>query len=68
MIPEIEDKRSTVVSALRRNLHLALRRRTWRFKRNARLNELLPQEPVLRSHTVWGSMLPLVLALLLFRV
>lgn len=66
MIPEIENK-NTVVSLFRRNLHLALRRRTWRFKRNARLNELLPQEPVRRSHNVWASMVPLLVALLLCR-
>ncbi len=68
MIPEIEEKKSTVVTTLRRNLHLALRRRTWRFKQNARLNELLPQQPVHRSHSVWSSVLPLLLALLVFRV
>ena len=42
MIPEIENE-NTVVSALRRNLHLALRRRTYSFKLNSRLNDLLPQ-------------------------
>ena len=64
MIPEIENE-NTVVSALRRNLHLALRRRTYRFKKNARLNELLPQEPVRRSHTISGAALPMLLALLM---
>ena len=67
MIPEIENQNS-VVSIFRRNLHLSLRRRTWRFKRNARLNELLPQEPVRRSHSVWASVAPLLVALLLSRV
>lgn len=52
MIPEFEDN-TTVVATLRRNLHLALRRRTWSFKRNARLNELLPPVvPVRRQHTL----------------
>lgn len=64
MIPEIENE-NTVVSALRRNLHLALRRRTFSFKQNARLNDLLPQEPVRRPHTLWGATLPLLLALLM---
>lgn len=67
MIPEIEENKSTVVTILRRNLHLALRRRTWRFRRNDRLNELLPQEPVQRSHHVLQGVLPLVLALILSR-
>ncbi len=65
MIPEIEDKKSTVVTALRRNLHLALRRRTWRFRQNGRLNELMPQQPVPRTHTLWTSVLPALVALLL---
>ena len=64
MIPEIENE-NTVVSALRRNLHLALRRRTFSFKQNARLNDLLPQEPVRRPHTLWGAAVPLLLALLM---
>lgn len=64
MIPEIENE-NTVVSALRRNLHLALRRRTFSFKQNARLNALLPQEPVRRPHTLWGAAVPLLLALLI---
>lgn len=64
MIPEIENE-NTVVSALRRNLHLALRRRTFSFKQNTRLNTLLPQEPVRRPHTLWGAALPLLLALLM---
>ena len=64
MIPEIENE-NTVVSALRRNLHLALRRRTYSFKQNARLNALLPQESVRRPHTLWGATLPLLLALLM---
>ncbi len=64
MIPEIENE-NTVVSALRRNLHLALRRRTFSFKQNSRLNDLLPQEPVRRQHTLWGATLPLLLALLM---
>lgn len=66
MIPEIEEKNS-IVSTLRRNLHLATRRRTWRFKRNARLNELLPQEPVRRRHTLWNALLPALVAILLCR-
>ncbi len=66
MIPEIENE-NTVVSALRRNLHLALRRRTWRFKRNAHLDELLPQKPVRRHHTVWAAVVPSLLALLMLR-
>ena len=64
MIPEIENE-NTVVSALRRNLHLALRRRTYSFKQNARLNALLPQKPVRRTLTLWGAALPLLLALLM---
>ena len=64
MIPEIENE-NNVVSSLRRNLHLALRRRTYSFKQNARLNDLLPQEPVRRPHTLWGAALPLLLALLM---
>lgn len=67
MIPEIETQ-NTVVSALRRNLHLALRRRTWRFKRNAHLEELLPQKPVRRHHTLWTAIVPAVLALIMCRV
>lgn len=66
MIPEMENENSVVLS-LRRNLHLALRRRTWCFKRNARLNELLPQETVQRTHTVWSCVAPALVALLLFR-
>lgn len=66
MIPEFENK-ATVVATLRHNLHLALRRRTWRFKRNARLNELLPQQPVRRRHTLWSIALPVLLPLLLLR-
>lgn len=66
MIPEFENN-TTVVSTLRHNLHLALRRRTWRFKRNARLNELLPQQPVRRRHTLWSTALPMLLALLMLR-
>ena len=64
MIPEIENE-NTVVSVLRRNLRLALRRRTYSFKQNARLNDLLPQEPVRRPHTLWGAAVPLLLALLM---
>ncbi len=64
MIPDIENE-NTVVSALRRNLHLALRRRTYSFRQNARLNELLPQKPIRRSHTLWSSVMPLLLALLM---
>lgn len=66
MIPEIEHK-STVVSSLRLHLHLAMRRRTWRFKRNARLNELMPQKAVRRPHSLLSSVAPLLLALLLCR-
>lgn len=66
MIPETEHK-STVVSALRLHLHLAMRRRTWRFKRNERLNELMPQKEVRRPHTILTSVVPLLLALLLCR-
>lgn len=66
MIPEIE-KKSSIVSTLRRNLHLATRRRTWSFKRNARLNELLPQEPVQRRHTLWSRIVPVLVALLMLR-
>ena len=66
MIPEFEDN-TTIVSVLRRNLHLALRRRTWPFKRNARLNELLPQTPVRRPHTIWACAVPVLLSLLLLR-
>lgn len=67
MIPEIE--KPSLMFTLRRNLHLATRRRTWRFKRNARLNELLPQpqQPVRRTHTLWHSVLPVLLAVLVFR-
>ena len=64
MIPEIENE-NTVVSVLRRNLHLALRRRTYSFKQNSRLNDLLPQKPVRRPHSLWGAALPLLLALLM---
>ena len=64
MIPEIENE-NTVVSALRRNLHLALRRRSYSFKQNSRLNDLLPQKPVRRPHSLWGAALPLLLALLM---
>lgn len=66
MIPELKNE-NTVVSALRRNLHLAFRRRTWRFKRNARLNELLPQKPVRRHHTLWAAVAPALVALLMCR-
>ncbi|MBP3499468.1 MAG: hypothetical protein J6J97_05220 [Akkermansia sp.] len=66
MIPEIENKKSALF-VLRRNLHLAMRRRTWRFKRNARLAALLPQEPVRRSHTVWACAVPLLTAFLVLR-
>lgn len=66
MIPEIE-KENTAVSTLRRNLHLALRRRTWSFRRNGRLNELLEQQPVRRHHSLWSTVLPLLVAMLCFR-
>ena len=66
MIPEIENQNS-IVTTFRRNLHLAMRRRTWRFKRNARLNELLPQEPVRRPHSLWSCIFPALIALLVFR-
>lgn len=66
MIPEIENT-NTVASRFRRNLHLAMRRRTWRFKRNARLAVLLPQEPVRRTHTLWACAVPALLAMLLCR-
>lgn len=64
MIPEFENE-SSVFSVFRRNLHLATRRRTWSFKRNARLNELLPQKPVRRSHTLWRCLLPVLAAMLM---
>ena len=64
MIPEF-DNENNAISIFRRHLHLAFRRRTWSFKRNARLNEILPQKPVRRSHTLWQSLLPLLAALLL---
>ncbi len=66
MIPEIESENRVALS-FRRKLHQALRRRTWCFKRNARLNELLPQSPVRRPHPVWNCALPALLALLCFR-
>lgn len=44
-----------------------MRRRTWRFKRNARLNELMPQKAVRRPHSILTSVVPLLLALLLCR-
>ena len=67
MIPEIE--KPSLLFSLRRNLHLATRRRTWRFKRNARLNELLPQPqvPVRRHHPRWRSVVPVLLAVLMCR-
>ena len=67
MIPEFENE-NNAISIFRRNLHLALRRRTWSFKRNGRLNEILPQKPVRRSHSLWHSLLPLLAALLLCKV
>ncbi len=66
MIPEIENKNS-VVSVLRRNLHLALRRRTWRFKRNARLEALLPQKSAHSAHSWWFNAVPTLLAVLACR-
>lgn len=66
MIPEIENKNS-VVSFLRRNLHLALRRRTWSFKRNARLEALLPRQPERGTHSWWFNAVPALLAMLVCR-
>lgn len=67
MIPEIE--KPSLLFSLRRNLHMATRPRTWSFKRNAHLNELLPQplQPVRRRHTLWRSVVPVLLAMLMFR-
>ena len=66
MIPEIE--KPSLLFSLRRNLHVATRRRTWSFKRNAHLEELLPQKPVRRHHTLWTAIVPAVLALIMCRV
>lgn len=67
MIPQIEDKEN-IVALFRRNLHLAMRRRTWRFKRNARLAALLPQAPVKRHHSLWRCAVPLLMSVVvLFR-
>lgn len=64
MIPEIENKNS-VVSLFRRSLHLALRRRTWSFKQNARLEALMPSKPEqrvrFRRSAVAFALLPLLL-------
>ena len=66
MIPEIENKNS-IVAFFRRNLHQAFRRRTWRFKRNDRLTELLPQKPQNRMHAMVRCMVPALAAAILFR-
>ena len=66
MIPEIENKNS-VVSVLRRNLHLAFRRRTWSFKRNARLEALLPRQSERCAHSWWFNAVPSLLAVLACR-
>ena len=66
MIPELDNER-TVVSAIRTRLHQAMRRRTWRFKRNARLNALLPLEHSRRFRMPWAGIIPAVAAMLLSR-
>ena len=65
MIPEIE--KNTVASVLSRQLHRALRRRTWRFRKNARLAELLPQNPVKRRESAVSILFTMLSALLLCR-
>ena len=67
MIPEIE--KPSLLFSLRRNLHMAMRPRTWSFKRNAHLNELLPPslQPVRRRYALWRSVVPVLLAMLMFR-
>lgn len=65
MIPEIE--KNTIVSELSRQLHRALRRRTWRFRKNARLVELLPQKPVKRRDSGVSCLFAVLSALLLCR-
>ena len=65
MIPEIE--KNTVASVLSRQLHRALRRRTWRFRKNARLAELLPQKPVKRRESAVSILFTMLSALLLCR-
>lgn len=65
MIPEIE--KNNTLDILRKNLHLSMRRRTWRFKRNGRLNSLVQQVPVRRRHTLWNSVVPVLLGLLMCR-
>lgn len=66
MIPEIENKNS-VVALIRRNLHQALRRRTWRFKRNGRLAELLPQKSQNRMPAMGRYVVSVLAAVLLCR-
>lgn len=66
MIPEIENKNS-VASVLHRNLRLALRRRTWSFKRNARLEALMPRKPVRRVRFWRPAVVCGLLSLLLSR-
>ncbi|MBR1982484.1 MAG: hypothetical protein IKA23_07025 [Akkermansia sp.] len=66
MIPEIEHK-NTVVSYIRCRLHQATRRRTWRFKRNARLKALLPPEAPKRFSLNWSGAAAALLAMLMCR-
>ena len=67
MIPEIE--KPSLLFSLRRNLHVATRRRTWSFKRNAHLDELLTASfrPVRRRRSMWRNAVPVLLAVLMFR-
>ncbi len=67
MIPEFE--KPSLLFSLRRNLHVATRRRTWSFKRNAHLDELLPASfrPVRRRRSMWRNAVPVLLAVLMFR-
>lgn len=65
MIPEIE--KDTVVSEISRQLHRALRRRTWKFRKNARLAELLPQKPVKRRDSLGSCLCAMLSAMLLCR-
>lgn len=67
MIPEFE--KPSLLLPLRRNLHVATRRRTWSFKRNAHLEELLPPSfrPVRRRRSLWHNVVPVLLAVLMLR-
>lgn len=66
MIPEL-DKKSRAVVSFHRSARRPKRRRTWSFKKNARLNALLPPELRHSGRSIWTGLLASWLMLLLFR-